>query len=186
MKNILLLGDSIRIGYDEFVKEKLEGKADVFFPEDNCRFAQYMLRYLGNWKDLAEPESVDIVHWNCGLWDILRMDGDEVFTPKEFYVHTIVRIAKKMKLFFPNARIIFALTTPVIESWGSENFMRYNSDIEEYNAAAIDALTPLGVEINDLYSTAAKFDESLRKDWTHFNDDGSNLLADSVVKAINI
>ena len=31
MKNLLLLGDSIRMGYDSFVKEKLEGRMNVFF-----------------------------------------------------------------------------------------------------------------------------------------------------------
>ena len=31
MKNLLLLGDSIRVGYCNMVKEMLDGKANVFF-----------------------------------------------------------------------------------------------------------------------------------------------------------
>ena len=42
MKNVLLIGDSIRKGYDKAVKKTLEGKANVYFPEDNCRFASYV------------------------------------------------------------------------------------------------------------------------------------------------
>lgn len=192
MKNVLLIGDSIRYGatgspgYGIYVKQKLEGKANVYAPDDNCRFAQYTLRYLCNWKDLADPEKVDIVHWNNGLWDVLRLDGDEPFTPKEFYVHTLERIYKKIRLFFPNARIIFALSTPVIEAWGRPDFMRYNSEIEEYNAAAAELMKKLGVEVNDLYSVASKFDESMHSDWVHYNEKGSEALAEAVVKALNI
>ena len=46
MKNILLIGDSIRMGYDKAVKKSFEGIANVVFPEDNCRFASYVLRYF--------------------------------------------------------------------------------------------------------------------------------------------
>ncbi len=42
MKKLILLGDSIRMGYAAYVKEKLAGAAEVLFPEENCRFAQYM------------------------------------------------------------------------------------------------------------------------------------------------
>ena len=43
MKKILLLGDSIRMGYDDFVREKLDRTAEVYFPDDNGRFVQYTL-----------------------------------------------------------------------------------------------------------------------------------------------
>ena len=46
MKNLLLIGDSIRKGYDKSVRKTLEGKANVIFPEENCRFAAYLLRHF--------------------------------------------------------------------------------------------------------------------------------------------
>ena len=55
MKNIFLIGDSIRFGapgspgYGIYVKEKLEGKANIYAPNENCRFASYTLRYLHEW-----------------------------------------------------------------------------------------------------------------------------------------
>ena len=45
MKKIVLIGDSIRMGYDKYVKEALDGVADVYYPGENCRFAQYTLRF---------------------------------------------------------------------------------------------------------------------------------------------
>ena len=53
MKNVLLIGDSIRVGYDKSVKKSLEGIANVYFPEDNCRFASYLLRYIHNFKNFS-------------------------------------------------------------------------------------------------------------------------------------
>ena len=67
MKNLLLLGDSIRVGYCNMVKEKLAGKVNVYFPPENCRFAQYTLRELERWT--AELPPIDVIHWNNGLWD---------------------------------------------------------------------------------------------------------------------
>lgn len=46
MKNLLLIGDSIRMGYDKSLKKTLEGRANVIFPTDNCRFASYLLRHF--------------------------------------------------------------------------------------------------------------------------------------------
>ena len=49
MKKIFLIGDSIRFGapnspgYGVFVKEKLQDKAIVYAPNENCRFTQYTL-----------------------------------------------------------------------------------------------------------------------------------------------
>ena len=96
MKTVFLIGDSIRFGappsspgYGIYVKEKLAGKAEVMYPDENCRFAQYTLRYLHEWAKDIDRENVAVVHWNNGLWDALRLFGDEPFTPVEFYVDTL-------------------------------------------------------------------------------------------------
>ena len=46
MKNLFLVGDSIRIGYDKSVKKTLREKANVIFPTENCQFAAHILRYF--------------------------------------------------------------------------------------------------------------------------------------------
>jgi hypothetical protein len=50
MKKIVLLGDSIRGGYDKYVKHAFCGIAEVYYPKENCRFASYILRHLPDWK----------------------------------------------------------------------------------------------------------------------------------------
>ena len=68
MKNILLLGDSIRMSYQPVVKEMLEGKANVYGPMDNGRWSGYTLNTLRFW--LPQMPTPDIVHWNNGIWDM--------------------------------------------------------------------------------------------------------------------
>lgn len=82
MKTVFLMGDSIRMGYDRYVRDALADEAAVYYPSENCRFAQYTLRNAHEWieKD-CQPERVDVVHWNAGLWDVLRLFGDEPLTP---------------------------------------------------------------------------------------------------------
>ena len=74
MKNILLLGDSIRRGYESFARDKLQGRANVFFPMENGRFAQYTLRALSEWKESMALPQMDVVHWNNGLWDAVHLN----------------------------------------------------------------------------------------------------------------
>ena len=85
MKNVLLLGDSIRHGYDKAVQKTLEGKANVYFPQDNCRFAAYLLRTVHEYKSLIPEGEVDVLHWNAGLWDCLRLFGEDPQTPVDLY-----------------------------------------------------------------------------------------------------
>ena len=99
MKKILLIGDSIRMGYDKYVKSALADAAEVYYPEENTRFAQYILRYASNWKKVLElPDDIDLVHWNAGLWDVLELFGDEPLTPPEFYENMILRIHQQICL----------------------------------------------------------------------------------------
>ena len=106
MKNIYLIGDSIRCGsvlspgYGIYVKEKLDGECNVYSPNENCRFAQYTLRALCDWVGQVDADEMDVIHWNNGLWDVLRLHGDEPLTPIDVYVHMLERVYKKLKQFF--------------------------------------------------------------------------------------
>ncbi len=192
MKNVLLIGDSIRFGappkspgYGVYVKKMLEGRANVYAPNENCRFAQYTLRNLYDWerKLRADNVKIDLVHWNNGLWDVLHVNGDDALTPCDVYVEFLRRIYNKLKKLFPEAKIVFALSTGVIEEMGSPDFMRYNSEIEQYNAAARALMDTLGVPVNDLYSISREIEDT-HCDWVHFGEEGSKVLAEAVVEKI--
>ena len=141
MKKIVLIGDSIRMGYDKYVKEALAGTCDVYYPEENCRFAEYVLRYAHEWAKVSGfCGEADLVHWNAGLWDCLELFGDEPLTSIEYYKEAIARIDKRLRMLFPKAKIVFATSTNVNEAMSKPTFTRHNATIEKYNAAAVSAL----------------------------------------------
>jgi hypothetical protein len=206
MKNLLLLGDSIRMGYDSFVKEKLAGKMNVYFPEDNGRFVQYTLRAISDWKGQLELPEIQVIHWNNGLWDAMHLsvntpgdDGEaagdtfvpatipeklffekDALTPPEIYRYMLGRVFTRLRNIFPEAEIIFATTTPVLEEQSTWAF-RSNAEIDEYNHIARETLLPMGCRINELGEFARKNCSSFHRDWVHYTDEGSSLLAQQII-----
>lgn len=190
MKKIYLIGDSIRAGatgspgYGIYVAEKLAGKAEVYAPKASSAFGQHTFRYLHEWAADVPKAEINVVHWNNGLWDVLRLLGDDPFTDIDYYGVILTRLHKRIRLLFPNAKIIFALSTSVKEEWANKDFLRLNSDIEAYNKKAIEVLSPLGVTFDDLYTVSCGFADELRSDWVHFGEEASMILADAVIKSI--
>lgn len=168
MKSVLLLGDSIRAGYDKSVAASLEGKAGVYFPKENCRFAAYMLRQLHEYKSLVPEGRVDVLHWNAGLWDCLRLFGEEPQTPIEVYKYYIDRLCVRIKKLFPEAKVIFATSTAVQTEKMNPNFIRYNEDTEAYNAAAVEVVKGHGFEVNDLYALSLALPAEAHSDPVHY------------------
>ena len=168
MKNVLLVGDSIRRGYDQSVKKSLEGYANVYFPDENCRFASFVLRYLHEYKALAPEGKVDVLHWNAGLWDCLRLFEEEPHTPIDVYAYYIERICIRIKKLFPDAKVIFATCTRVQSEKMAVDFKRYNEEIEKYNEAALAVVKKYGFAINDLYAVSESLPEEAHSDAVHY------------------
>ena len=169
MKNVLLIGDSIRAGYDKSVKKTLGDRANVIFSDNSGRFAAYVLRYFHEFLEGCKGEDIDVIHWNAGLWDCLHMFGEDVFTPLDIYKYYIERICVRIKSLCPNAKVIFATSTNVITEKMEERFKRYNNEIEEYNKAAIEIVEKYGFQVNDLYALSCSLpEEAHNKDGVHF------------------
>lgn len=186
MKKILLLGDSIRLGYDKYVKMAFEDVAEVYYPAENSRFVMYVYRRLHEWKDeLKCGDDVDVVHWNTGLWDdLILMDGKHL-TPVEIYKEYVDRTCNMIKILFPKAKIIFATSTPVREELFTGACKRFNKDTEEYNRVAVEVVKSYGGEINDLYSLAKAAPVEYHSDLTHYyTKEGTRLLTNQVVKCL--
>ena len=168
MKNLLLIGDSIRMGYDKSVKKTLDGKANVLFPDENCRFASYVLRNFHEYLKDVDGKDIDVVHWNAGLWDCLRLFEEEPHTPIEVYAYYIDRLCIRIKKICPNAKIIFATSTSVISEKMSKDFKRYNEEIEAYNKAAVEVVEKYGFEINDMYALSVSLPMEAHSDPVHY------------------
>ena len=174
MKKVVLLGDSIRLlGYGTVLPEMLKDEFEVWQPTENCRFAQYLLRGLFDWR--TQMKGAEIVHFNAGHWDLYEPFGDGTFTPLEDYVKTVVRIARILQS--RHKTVIFATTCPT----RSES----NELVIAYNAAVVLELQKMGVIINDLYTAASDTERCIRADdLIHLTEEGSRICAEQTAYVI--
>ncbi len=178
-RKVALLGDSIRlIGYGNIVPSLLGEEVEVFQPEDNCRFAKYLLRGLFDWHE--QLKDCEVIHFNCGHWDVCDIMGDgKLFSSDEEYIDNLERIAKLLLKITP--KVIFATTTPVKPPYQYNR----NSDIERFNAKAIQKMTELGVQVNDLYGLVKpNVEEYICEDKLHLSEKGANICAQRVADCI--
>ncbi len=184
--NVLLIGDSIRMFYEDTVKEQLGDGYNIYSPVENCRFSSYVLNSLRFW--LAEFPVPDIIHFNAGLWDIAVLYGEDgCFTGLNEYVENMKKVLRVLKS--TGAAVVFATTTPVSNEKknlpGPMPPAHRNEDIIRYNAALLEAFRDEGVYINDLFSQMYNEKEKyLSEDMIHPNADGIALLGTAVANAI--
>lgn len=184
---ILLIGDSIREGYGKYVKDELKGVADVLEVPENARFAAYTLRTVWDWaRQLAIGTDIDLIYWNNGLWDVVRICGDEPQTSVEEYTNILSRIIERFHILFPNAKIIFANTTPVIESeYNDFAFLRSNQDIVMYNNKASELMKIHDIRVDDIYSFVKCYNlNDIYFDCTHLNEKGNRILGHHIAEYI--
>lgn len=173
----VLIGDSIRMGYQQAVVEALEGEAAVWSPEANGGDSRNVLAHLDEWVIGRRPR---VVHINCGLHD-LKKDGatGKAQVPIGEYADNVRQILTRL-LALEDTRVIWALTTPVDEKLhhANKDFDRFEADVEAYNAFAAAHCQELGVEIDDLFDVVERAGKEaiLREDGVHFSDEGSRLL----------
>lgn len=186
MKKLYLIGDSIRMGYCEYVKIALKGKADVYWNEGNARFAEYVLYSIGDWEHKQKiGEDTACVHWNAGLHDVIRTMDEDPLTPTEIYGYYIDRICQRLKKYYPNAVQIFATSTPVQEELYDYWFSRKNSDIDAINAEAVKIVKKYGIEVNDLNALLKNQPKEFYSDKTHFHTPAAReIITKAVLKSV--
>lgn len=181
MKKVFLIGDSIRMGYCQPLRERLKGTATLYWPDENCRFLQHTLRYLHEWAQACPREEIDLLHWNNGLWDACHFFGDpQPLTPIDQYEALLVHVHGQIRRVFPHAQIVFSTTTPVDERRLKVEQgvpMRRNAEIRLFNEAAQRVMDALHVPVNDLYAFVEALPEAHYDDWVHYTAEGYDLLA---------
>jgi acyl-CoA thioesterase-1 len=196
---VLILGDSISIGYTPFVREMLAGMATVVRPTvangdkaENCAGTNYGKDQIERWLQL-EGGAFDVIHFNFGLHDLKHVDPDtgknsnDPIHPHQAklksYTAQLRSIAQELQA--SGAQVIFATTTPVPE--GDVRPFRDPEDVVKYNAAAWGVMSELGIPINDLHGFALpRLAEIQHPANVHFTPEGSRLLAERVVEGVRV
>jgi hypothetical protein len=190
LPRVLLIGDSISIGYTLPVREQLKGKANVHRALTNCGPTTNVKLLAGWLKDKHNnTDKWDVIHFNFGLHDLKYADPTGTLTPNTADGKQLVPIEeyeKNLRTIVGNlqqtgAKLIWCSTTPVPE--GAKG--RIPGDEVLYNETALAVMKEKKVAINDLYSFAKpKLDTIQKKKDVHFSDAGSKELAGEVVRHI--
>ena len=185
LPTVILIGDSIRMGYQAAVAGELEGIAEIWGPEQNGGNSENVLNHLDEW---ALEREAAVIHVNCGLHDLRKDFGAErhAIEPGD-YEKNVRQVLERLKAEF-RGQMIWAATTPVNEQWHHANkgFDRFEADVDEYNRIASGIAGELGIPIDDLFSVVvdAGRDRLLRDDGVHFGEEGSALLGKAVADCI--
>ena len=189
LPRVLLIGDSISIGYTLPVRKLLTDKANVHRVPTNARHTGIGLENINKW--LGDGKW-DVIHFNWGLHDLCyrsrnaktpgrkdKVNGSLDLTFAE-YQQNLRKIVKILEA--ANAKLIWASTTPVPDGEPG----RIKGDEIRYNKVAEKIMKENGVVINDLYAHAVpKLSRiQLPNGNVHFTADGSNYLAKHVSASI--
>lgn len=185
MKSVILIGDSIRVGYQQTAREQLQNHAKVWGPEQNGGTSENILAHLDEWAISRNP---DLVHINCGLHDVATEFGqDTTRVPLAAYTRNVKTILTRLQAE-TNATLVWATTTPVNEKRHHKNkgFDRFEADVVTYNQAAERITRELGIPVNDLFAAVrqAGRDTILLPDGVHFTAEGYVLLGQTVATRI--
>ena len=175
---VLVIGDSISIGYTPVVTTLLAGKADVKHHEGNAAHTNNGVAKLDEWLGTTKWK---VITFNFGLHDLKIMENGEHQVGLAQYEKNLDAIATRLKK--TGARLLFVTTTPVPE--GKLNPLRKPGDEVLFNEAALRVVKKHKIPVVDLYSFAKpKLAEIQGKANVHFTKEGSALLAGVVAKAI--
>ena len=188
LPRVLIIGDSISIGYTLPVREMLKGVANVHRPPVNCASTKHGINGIEDW---VGNKKWDVIHFNWGLHDLKYMgpNGENLADPQlnsssqqvpiDEYVKNLQRLVLYLKK--TKAELIWRNTTPV--PIGAKG--RVVGDSKKYNDAAQEIMSHYSIETNDLYQFAkANWDKVGRKADVHFTPEGSKELAKLVAKSI--
>jgi hypothetical protein len=178
LPRVLLIGDSISIGYTLPTRELLKGKANVHRIPANGGPTIRGLVQIDSW--LGDGKW-DVIHFNWGLHDLKFMPHGKRQVLPAAYEKNLDSLVRRLKQ--TGAKLIWRNTTPVPEA--KVRPRRIPSDIESYNVAAKRVMQKHGVPIHDLYSFAlARLQKIQLPANVHFTPEGSAALAGEVTKVI--
>lgn len=188
--NVLLIGDSISIGYTPFVREALQDQVNVRRIPGNGKDTSFGLQQLDRW--LASNSNWDVIHFNWGLWDVCYRHPDSkvqgqrdkvngvLTTTQHDYRANLQKLVSRLKQ--TNAKLIWCATTPVPQNEAGRKL----GDEVRYNQIAAEIMNANGIAINDLHTHAMKElpGIAIKPGDVHFTTAGYQHLAAQVAQEI--
>ena len=189
LPKVLIIGDSISIGYTPYVIENLKGVAEVRRHRGN---AGPTIRGVAGIEEWIGDGNWDLIHFNWGLWDMYGWEYHKEDRSPKAYGQRLESLVRRLKK--TGAKLVWATTTPACpanETTMERRFqqkVRISSELErKYLEAALTVMNKHGVKVNDLHAFMkplwSKY--AIADNNVHFTKLGSRKLGEKVAKAIN-
>lgn len=187
LPRVLLIGDSISMGYTLPVRELLKDQANVHRIPTNGGPTTNGLKHAKDWLGTSKW---DVIHFNWGLHDLkyIQSDPSKLADPKAEKSHRQVDLPEYEKnmqelvaqLKATGAKLIWCETTPVPA--GSAG--RIAGEEIKYNDVANRIMKEAGISINELHSYASAGKDVQLPANVHYTPAGSKYLANQVAAKI--
>jgi lysophospholipase L1-like esterase len=182
LPRVLLIGDSISIGYTVPARDAMKGKANVHRILVNGSNTVTGLANIDAWLGTGKW---DVIHFNWGLHDLKhykdgKMDPTgPILVPVVDYEKNLRDLVVRLKK--TGAKLIFATTTPVPEKANGRD-----AGLElKYKEAAVRVMNDTGVKVNDLHALCMpNLAEWQRPRDVHFKAEGYKKLGEKVAAEI--
>ncbi len=185
LPRVLLIGDSISIGYTAPVRRLLAGQANVHRIPTNGGPTTRGLESLEEW---LGTEDWDVIHFNWGLHDLKYIDDSGALVPPDQgrtqvpidqYERNLRTLTERLRK--TGATLIWRSTTPVPEGATGRNV----GDAARYNEVAARIMQDFQIPIDDHYAYCLpRLSELQRPANVHFTPEGSEKLAELTAKSI--
>jgi hypothetical protein len=186
---VLVIGDSISIGYMKPLVELMKDEADLKHNPGNARHTGIGVEKIDQW--LGDTKW-DVIHFNWGLHDLCYRNPDSKTQGRrdkvngqldltiEQYEQNLEKLVTRLKQ--TGAALVWANTTVVPEGEAG----RIVGDDLRYNQVAARVMKKHGIPINDLNATSRTFKPELFSGPgnVHFKPEGSQKLAEQVAEHI--
>lgn len=198
LPKVFIYGDSISIGYTEYVRASLEGIASVYRLHENGSSSNEFIKKMEKFrKTMFQPYleggwnfKWDVIHFNVGLHDLKYLSNKKLdkengtqVTSLELYEANLNKIINYLKINYPKAKLIFATTTLVPDGEPG----RIKGDAIRYNDVALKVLkNHKDIIVNNLHLFSIPVWKSHGKGYgdVHYQEEGSRLLGIEVAKVI--
>ncbi len=179
LPRVLLIGDSISIGYTLQVRALLAGIANVHRIPINGGATEVGLAKLKTW--LGDGRW-DVIHFNWGIHDAKHTSDTEFRASREQYAANLRTLVTQLKA--TGARLVFATTTPIPGDGVLSPTRRFDR-IPPRNAVAVEIMQEQGIAIDDLFAVADPVQTRiLRPGDLHYTEEGYAVLAKAVAASI--
>lgn len=183
VRNVLIIGDSISIGYTPIVQKALSPGVNV---EHNPGNGGSTIKGVESVEAWVGSKQWDVILFNFGLHDLVHKDSlnkydvnGKVAVSLEDYRKNLEVIVAKLRE--TTAILLFITTTEVPENSAGRRI----EDPAKYNAVALEVMKKNGIEVIDLYTASLTIHPQNSKPGNvHYTDKGYELLSDYVIRAI--